>query len=83
MTELTPDDGPAAAQPSPDWPRNQNEAADPLLQHALDRLETLPQVPVLEHEAVYNVFHDELLAALNEDPAGSGPGAPNPAGGSA
>ncbi|MBX7446134.1 MULTISPECIES: hypothetical protein [unclassified Arthrobacter] len=81
MTELSTDDGPAAVQPSPDWPASQKEVADPLVQRALDHLETLPQAPASEHEAVYNMLHDELLAALNEDPAGSGPEADHPTGG--
>lgn len=88
MTELSTDEGPAAVQPSPDWPASQKEVADPLVQRALDRLETLPQVPASEHEAVYNMLHDELLAALNEEPlasdtAGSGPEASGRAGGAA
>lgn len=81
MTELsTDDDGPAAVQPSPDWPVGQKEMADPVVQRALDQLEALPHVPVSEHETVYNMLHDELLAALNEDPAASDPAGSDPAG---
>ncbi|MHC6594882.1 hypothetical protein [Arthrobacter sp. C152] len=83
MTELSPDDGLEAVQPSPDWPASPQDVADPLVQHALDRLETLPEIPVGEHEAVYNVLHDDLLAALNEDPAGSAAAGSDRTGGAA
>jgi hypothetical protein len=72
MTALTePDD--AAAQPSPDWP-DPTEAGvtDPVVAQALVRLGALQQVPVSEHENVYNELHGELLAALNAQPADGG-----------
>ena len=73
MTELT-EPLPAAAQPSPDWPGTGGAGVtDPVVAQALARLGALPQVPVAEHEAVYNELHDELLAALNSDPANSDP----------
>lgn len=79
MTELTEPE-PAAAQPSPDWPEASDEGVtDPVVAQALVRLGALPQVPVAEHEAVYNELHDELLAALNSDPAGSDPAGSDPA----
>ncbi|TNB73402.1 hypothetical protein FHJ30_08100 [Arthrobacter sp. BB-1] len=74
MTELTEPES-AAAQPSLDWPETGDAGvSDPAVAHALARLVALPQVPVAEHEAVYNELHDELLAALNSDPANSDPG---------
>lgn len=73
MTELT-EPLPAAAQPSPDWPGTGGAGVtDPVVAQALARLEALPQVPVAEHETVYSELHDELLAALNSDPADSDP----------
>ena len=75
MTELNrPDE--AAAQPSPDWPSAPSAAdagvTDPVVAQALSRLDALPQIPVAEHEAAYNGLHDELLAALNAEPADGG-----------
>jgi hypothetical protein len=68
MTELTEPE-PAAAQPSPDWPRTDDAGiADPVVAQAFARLNSLPQIPVAEHEAAYNDLHDELLAALNAEP---------------
>ncbi|WPU10877.1 hypothetical protein [Pseudarthrobacter oxydans] len=79
MTELT-EPLPAAAQPSPDWPGTGGAGVtDPVVAQALARLEALPQVPVAEHETVYSELHDELLAALNSDPANSGPADSDPA----
>ncbi|HET7783543.1 MAG TPA: hypothetical protein VFL08_14665 [Arthrobacter sp.] len=79
MTELT-EPLPAAAQPSPDWPGTGGAGVtDPVVAQALARLEALPQVPVAEHETVYSELHDELLAALNSDPANSDPANSDPA----
>ena len=78
MTELTEPE-PAAAQPSPDWPGTSDaDVTDPVVAQALARLGALPQVPVAEHETVYNELHDELLAALNSDPGSSDPGSSDP-----
>ena len=78
MTELTEPE-PAAAQPSPEWPEaGDTGVTDPVVAQALARLGALPQVPVAEHEAVYNELHDELLAALNTDPAGTDPAGSDP-----
>lgn len=83
MTELT-EPRPAAAQPSPDWPGTGGAGVtDPVVAQALARLEALPQVPVAEHETVYNELHDELLAALNSEPADSGHGSSDPTDGAA
>jgi hypothetical protein len=72
MTELNrPDE--TAAQPSPDWPGAADAGiTDPVVAQALSRLDALPQIPVAEHEAAYNGLHDELLAALNAEPADGG-----------
>jgi hypothetical protein len=89
MTELTEPE-PAAAQPSPDWSQaSDTGVTDAVVAQALARLGALPQVPVAEHETVYNELHDELLAALNSDaansdaansdPASSDPGNSDPA----
>lgn len=68
MTELTGSE--EAAQPSPDWPRLDTAAiSDPAVAQALSRLSALPQAPVAEHEAAYGQLHDELLEALDAEPA--------------
>jgi hypothetical protein len=68
MTELTEPE-PESAQPSPDWPSTSDaDVKDPVVAQALVRLGTLPQLPVEEHETVYNELHDGLLAALNAQP---------------
>jgi len=73
MTELSPPDESAAAQPSPDWPLDsQPEVTDQLVQQALAPLNVLPGVPVAEHEAVYNALHDNLRTALDADPSDGG-----------
>ncbi len=70
MTELSPPDESAAAQPSLDWPRmNYDEVPDYLVQQTLARLDVVPGTPVAEHEAAYSELHDELRAALDADPA--------------
>ena len=70
MTELSPPDESAAAQPSLDWPRiNQDEVPDHLVQQSLARLDVVSKIPVAEHEAAYSELHDELRAALDADPA--------------
>ncbi|WP_258805524.1 hypothetical protein [Pseudarthrobacter sp. NS4] len=72
MTELTEPDE-AAAQPSPDWPRPDGAGVtDPVVAQSMARLDPLPRLPVAEHEAAYNDLHDELLAALNAEPADGG-----------
>lgn len=79
MTELTESE-PAAAQPSPDWPSASDAGVtDPVVARALARLEALPQIPAADHETVYNELHDELLAALNSEPANSEPPSSDPA----
>jgi hypothetical protein len=79
MTELSPPDESAAAQPSPDWPQDsQPEVTDQLVHQALAPLKSLPAVPVAEHEAVYNALHDELRAALDSDPSDGGPSNTDP-----
>ncbi|OAE01450.1 hypothetical protein [Arthrobacter sp. OY3WO11] len=73
MTELTEPES-AAAQPSPDWPGIRDAGVtDTVVAQALARLEALPEVPVADHENVYNELHDELLAALNTVPNNSAP----------
>jgi hypothetical protein len=70
MTELSPTDESAAAQPSPDWPLDtQPEVTDQQVHQALAPLKALPGVRVAEHEAVYNDLHDQLRAALDTDPS--------------
>ena len=83
MTELTePDDTPA--RPAPGWPQpGGQDITDPEVAQAIAGLFDLPGLPVEDHETVYNGLHDELLAALNSDPAETGPAAPGPAGGAA
>jgi hypothetical protein len=73
MTELTePDDAPA--RPAPEWPQpGGQDITDPEVAQAIAGLFDLPGLPVEDHETVYNGLHDELLAALNSDPAESGP----------
>lgn len=76
MTELTEPEEPAAAQPSPEWPTpgDAGPAAgvtDQVVAEAIKRLEALPHLPVEDQEAAYSELHDDLLAALNADPAGS------------
>jgi hypothetical protein len=70
MTELSHTEESAAAQPSPDWPRNSHaDVTDHLVQQSLRRLDALPGTAVAEHEAAYNQLHDELRSALDADPA--------------
>jgi hypothetical protein len=70
MTELSPPDESAAAQPSLDWPLDsQPEVTDQLVRQVLAPLKALPGAPVAEHEAVYNALHDELGTALDSDPS--------------
>ncbi|WP_411376109.1 hypothetical protein ACLH0K_07185 [Arthrobacter sp. MPF02] len=84
MTELTDSAGHLAAQPSPNWPQASGAGiTDPAVTAVLARLETLPQSPVAEHEAVYNGLHDALLDALNAGPGDSGPADGPAAGGGA
>lgn len=80
MTELTePDD--ATAQPAPEWPDAAGQdITDPRVAQATARLLDLPGLPAAEHEAVYNKLHDELLAALNNDPTANDPTDSDPAG---
>ncbi|GGH97366.1 hypothetical protein ACFFGR_08335 [Arthrobacter liuii] len=83
MTELTePDNVPA--QPAPDWPEARGQdITDPQVAQAVARLLDVPRLPTADHEAVYNGLHDDLLAALNGDPADGGPSGAAPAGGEA
>jgi hypothetical protein len=79
MTELSPSDESAAAQPSPDWPLNsQHGVTDQLVHQALAPLDGLPGIPVADHEEVYNALHDNLRAALDTDPASEGPASTDP-----
>jgi hypothetical protein len=76
MTELSPLDESAAAQPFPEWPGGPAEVADHLVQQSLAPLNALPGSPVADHEAVYNELHDHLRAALDADPSATdGPSA--------
>ncbi|PNI08086.1 hypothetical protein CXX84_13990 [Arthrobacter sp. AFG7.2] len=80
MTELSHPDESAPAQLSPDWPDTTDTGVtDPVVLHALARLDALPKVPVSDHESAYNRLHDELLAALNSVPADSVPADSDPA----
>lgn len=82
MTELAEPDESAAAQPSTDWPETDTEGVtDPSVADLLTRLGALPPLPLGEHEAAYNELHDELLAALNADPAGDEEAPARPDGG--
>lgn len=75
MTELTEPDESAAAQPSTEWPAPDGTGLatagvnDRTVAEAIKRLESLPHLPVEDQEAAYNELHDDLLAALNADPA--------------
>ena len=81
MTELTePDD--ATAQPAAEWPQpGGQDITDLQVAQAAARLLDIPGLPAADHESVYNRLHDELLAALNSDPADIDPGETDPAGG--
>lgn len=72
MTELTePDD--ATAQPATSWPQpSGQDVTDPQVAQAVARLSDIPGLPVEDHGTVYDGLHDELLAALNADPADTG-----------
>ncbi|MEW1812901.1 hypothetical protein AB0284_19645 [Pseudarthrobacter phenanthrenivorans] len=77
MTELTEPDHPAA-RPAPEWPHGDAHdpgqgIKDPQVAQAIAGLRDLPGLPAADHEAVYNRLHDDLLAALNSDPANSDP----------
>ena len=79
MTELTePDD--ATAQPAPEWPQPGGmDLTDPRVAQAVARLFDMPGLPVPDHGTVYDDLHDELLAALNADPADADPEGADPA----
>ena len=79
MTELTePDD--ATAQPAPEWPQPGGmDLTDPRVAQAVARLFDMPGLPVPDHVTVYDDLHDELLAALNADPADADPASADPA----
>lgn len=79
MTELTePDD--ATAQPAPEWPQPGGmDLTDPRVAQAVARLFDMPGLPVPDHVTVYDDLHDELLAALNADPADADPAGADPA----
>ncbi|SER00199.1 hypothetical protein [Arthrobacter sp. OV608] len=79
MTELSPTDESAAAQPSPDWPLgSQADVTDPLVKQALAPLDGLPGTPVAGHEAVYNDLHDQLRTALDTEPTSTDPASLKP-----
>ena len=83
MTELTEPDHPTA-QPAPEWPEAAGQdIGDPQVAEATARLLDLPGLPAAEHEPLYNALHDDLLAALNSDPAGINPAGSNESGGAA
>ncbi|MET3921783.1 hypothetical protein [Arthrobacter sp. UYEF20] len=71
MTELNP-----APEARVDWPSlpeafSQDAAAqDPDVDALLERLGTLPGLPVAVHGEVYAGLHDDLMEALNEDVSG-------------
>ncbi|WP_457949432.1 hypothetical protein ACTAQI_02895 [Pseudarthrobacter sp. alpha12b] len=82
MTELTEPDH-ATAEPAPEWPQTGQDITDPQVAQATARLLDLPGLPTADHEAVYNMLHDDLLAALNSDPASGDPTGSAQAGGGA
>ncbi|WP_426976899.1 hypothetical protein ACQCSU_19360 [Pseudarthrobacter sp. O4] len=55
-----------------DWPSLPAGAAaqDPYVDALLERLGTLPGLPVAVHGEVFAGLHDDLLEALNEDVSG-------------
>ncbi len=81
MTEPTPahEAPPEDNQARIDWPGPPGGAAvgDPEVDVLVERLATLPELPVAAHGDFYAGLHDDLADALNEDVAG------RPAGGSA
>jgi len=78
MTELTEPEDPTI-QPAQEWPQaDRQDLTDPQVAQSVARLLDLPGLPAADHESVYNLLHDDLLAALNSDPAdvafpGTGP----------
>jgi hypothetical protein len=66
MTELNPAPGSGAARVS--WPALPAAAPgrDPDVQRLLERLATLPELPVADHGEVYAGLHSDLKEALNE-----------------
>ncbi|MDQ0864281.1 hypothetical protein [Arthrobacter globiformis] len=85
MPELNNDASDGAA-PDVTWPQlavpgSTSEAgvADPAVLAILDRVRSVPGLPVSEHPAAYAAMHDALLEALNEEPQNEepqlGPGA--------
>lgn len=82
MTELTEPHESSAAQPSTQWPETDSAGVtDPPVAGVLTLLGVLPRLPIGEHEAAYNELHDELLAALNANPAGEEDAPARPDGG--
>jgi hypothetical protein len=47
--------------------------ADPAVLAILDRVRSVPGLPVSEHPAAYAAMHDALLEALNEEPQNEEP----------
>ena len=83
MTELTEPDDPTI-QPAPEWPKaDGQDITDPQVAQAVARLLDLPGLPAADHEAAYNLLHDDLLAALNSDPAEMASPVTGPDGGAA
>ena len=66
MTELNPAPGGDASRAS--WPALPAAApgGDPDVQRLLERLATLPELPVADHGEVYAGLHSDLKEALNE-----------------
>lgn len=83
MTELTePDNVPA--QPAPEWPQAAGQdITDPHVAEAMARLLEIPRLPAADHDALYSVVHDELLAVLNNDSTDTAPPVSDSSGGRA
>ena len=63
----TPADTPPGAAPARvDWPALPASAMDPDVERLLERLGTLPELPVSGHGEVYAGLHHDLREALNE-----------------
>lgn len=71
MTELNHAHHNEAAQPTPQWPETAETAepapGDPSVAAIVAALDSVPGLPVNEHDAVYGELHDALVEALNED----------------
>lgn len=78
MTELSAPEPHDAAQQPLGWPAPASPVADSAVAAALAALAEIPAQPVAQQQETYALLHDELLAALNAEPASVQPASTPP-----